>query len=393
VKLALRRRRAEPLPGVTGTARVERDRTALAHRVHRGDIVVVDEIDLDRATAEALISRGVGAVVNVPPSTSGRYPNLGPGLLVAAGVPLVDSVGVEVFGRLRDGQPVRVDGPFVYDADGEVIAVGRAHDHDTVAADAAAAAAGLAAQLEAFAADTAEFLRRDPDLLDGADTPELAISFAGRHAVVVVSGPDTAEQLAGLHRYLRERRPVLIGVEKGVSELRAAGLRPDVALVDNPDGLDEDALRSAGEIVARVDPMADPWPLWRVQDLGLPAHLFRTAAAAEDAALLLADRGGAEVIVTVGLRTDLVGTLDRGRGRLASSFLTRLRAGARTVDARAALLLYGPRLSRCWLFALLLAGLGALFAAVAISPAEPIYAHWLSGHWQHLARWVHRRLR
>lgn len=392
MKLALRRRAAEPLPGVSGVARVDRDLKALVHRLHPGDVAVVDAIDLDRATVESLLSRRIGAVVNVSPSTSGRYPNLGPGLLVAAGVPLVDAVGPELFARVRDGQQVRLDGWTLFNGDGEVIGVGREHDLDTIASDAVAAATGLSAQLEAFAADTAEFLRRDPDLLDGADTPELQTTFTGRHALVVVGGSDTVDQLKSLRRYLRERRPVLIGVERGVADLRAAGLRPDIAVVDNPDALDEDALRSAGEIVARVDPIADPWPLWRVQDLGLPAHLFRTAAAAEDAAVLLADRAGAEVIVTVGLRTDLVGTLDRGRGRLASSFLTRLRAGARTVDANAALLLYGQRLPRRWLVAMLAAGFAALGAAVAISPAEPIYAHFLSVHWHALARWAHRSL-
>lgn len=392
MKLALRRKRADQLPGISGVARLDRSTGALASRLRTGEVAVIDHLDLDRAAAEALLARGVAAVVNVSASTSGRYPNLGPGLLVAAGVPLVDSVGSELFGVLRDGDQVRVCADSIFDRAGNLIAQGFEQTSASVAAQHADARAGLAAQLEAFAADTAEFLRRDPDLLDGPDAPELDVSFTRRHALIVAGEQSAAEEFSALRAYRRERQPVIIGVDAGLELLRAAGVRADVAVLTSPQDLDPEALRGAGEIVVRIDPNADPWALWSVQELGLSAKVFRTAVSSEDAAVLLASEAGAEVVVTAGIRTDLVGLLDRGRGRLASSFLTGLRAGTRIVDAAAAASLYRQRIGRSAVVLLLLCASTALAAAIAISPAEPIYAHWLGVHAHQLVRFWHRKL-
>src|SRR5258708_27348056 len=73
----LHRRRAEPLPGVIGVARVSRQAREVATRIAPGEIAVLDEVDLDRDGARALVARQVAAVVNVAPSISGRYPALG----------------------------------------------------------------------------------------------------------------------------------------------------------------------------------------------------------------------------------------------------------------------------------------------------------------------------
>lgn len=349
---------------------------------------MIDQIDLDRAAAEALLARGVAAVVNVSPSTSGRYPNLGPALVVAAGVPLVDSVGGAVFGQVRDGEPVRLFEGVLYDREGAVLAEGQELTQQAVASAHQAARAGLGVQLEAFAADTAEFLRRDPDLLDGPDAPALHVSLVGRHALVVTATPDTAAQLKALRGYRKDRHPALIAVDGGAAVLAEAGLRPDVVVLTDADDADPELLRRAGEIVVKVDPNADPWALWQVQDLGLQAKVFRTAVSAADAAVLLAAEARADVVVTVGVASDLVGLLDGGRGRLASSFLTGLRAGARVVDARVAVLLYTARIKLVTVALLLVAGVAAVAAAVTISPAEPVYAHWFSTHWHQIVQLV-----
>src|ERR1700753_2767448 len=64
-------------PGVVGTARVDRDIDRLLRRVCPGDIAVLDVLDLDRITADALVDAEIAAVINASPSVSGRYPNLG----------------------------------------------------------------------------------------------------------------------------------------------------------------------------------------------------------------------------------------------------------------------------------------------------------------------------
>src|SRR5206468_7431464 len=111
-------------------------------------------VDLDRVSADALVACGVAAVVNAAPSISGRYPTLGPQVLVAAGIPLVDGVGSEVFTRVREGTSVRLHEGALLAADGTVLARGQVQDAVTVAEAMAAARSGLATQLEAFAAHT-----------------------------------------------------------------------------------------------------------------------------------------------------------------------------------------------------------------------------------------------
>src|ERR1700712_3829248 len=112
MKLLSRQSRA--LPGVTGVARVSRRSGTLLNKLNDGDIVVIDHIDIDRSTADALVKAGVTAVINAAPSISGRYPNLGPEILVASGVILVDEVGEKIFTRLKDGAKIRLDGASVY---------------------------------------------------------------------------------------------------------------------------------------------------------------------------------------------------------------------------------------------------------------------------------------
>src|SRR6202008_1153881 len=118
---ALLSRTASPRPGITGTARVDRDIDRLLRRVGPGDIAVIDALDLDRITADALVEANVAAVVNASPSISGRYPNLGPEVLVANGVILIDDTGQEVFKKVRDGARVRVNDGALYSGDRRLI--------------------------------------------------------------------------------------------------------------------------------------------------------------------------------------------------------------------------------------------------------------------------------
>src|SRR5215213_5562666 len=90
----LRRGRAQDAgPGVSGTVRLDRRTKNLTKRLQPGDIAVIDHVDIDRVSADALVGCKVAAVVNAAPSISGRYPNLGPEILINAGIPLLDDVG------------------------------------------------------------------------------------------------------------------------------------------------------------------------------------------------------------------------------------------------------------------------------------------------------------
>src|SRR5688500_9374870 len=119
-----RQRTVDGLPGVTGTARLDRRTNPLLRRLRAGDNAVIDHLDLDRSTAEALMDRGVAAVVNASPFISGRYPNLGPELLTRSGVVLLDNVGAEVFTKVSDGATVRLHEGRLY-VDDEAVLTGR----------------------------------------------------------------------------------------------------------------------------------------------------------------------------------------------------------------------------------------------------------------------------
>lgn len=357
------------LPGVGGTARVERRTRALLPRLRPGDIAVIDQIDLDRTTAQGLIDAGVAAVLNRSVFLSGRYPALGPSMLAEAGLVLVESLeGVD---RLRDGVRVRVHDELVY-VDDEPVAMGREVDRAVLAAEMEQARSGLSTQLQTFTHNSAELLRREESLLlHGEGLPRLGTRVAGRPVVVVVEGQDLAAELRAIRAFVRERRPVLIGVDGGADVLRRAGHRADVVVMGigahDADPPSAAALREASDVVVRVE-HGHRRPVEHLERLGVRAARVETSVSTEDVALLLADAAQASVIVGVGSHATLDDFLDRQRAGLASTYLTRLRVGQRLVDASAVPTLYSGRLRPRHLLLTLLVGLVALAAALAVTP-------------------------
>jgi uncharacterized membrane-anchored protein len=387
MKLAtLRRRRGDvPLPGVIGPARVDRRTASLVKRLRPGDIAVLDHVDLDRASAEALVAARVAAVVNASPSISGRYPNLGPEIIAAADIPILDEVGPDVFGAIKDGSRVRLDGDTLHAGD-HVVAKGVPQNAETVAARLLDAKAGMSTQLEAFAATTIEFMKRERALLlDGAGIPEISTPLAGRHVLVVVRGYDHAEDLAALRHYIREYKPVLVGVDGGADALLEAGHRPDL-IVGNPELIGNDALRSGAELVVHAPPDGEPEGLERVQDLGIHPVLFASGGTSEDAALLLADERGAALIVAAGTKATLLEFLDEGAA-MASAVLARLRLGGKLVDATAVTRLHRPRISAGTLWLLVAAAVVAAVTVLAVSSAGRPYLADVTGWWSALVSW------
>jgi uncharacterized membrane-anchored protein len=387
MKLALRRRAATPLPGVHGIARLDRRTKNLLPRLRPGDIAVIDHGDLDRVTADALVAARVGAVVNASPSISGRYPNLGPEIVVAAGVPLLDGVGPDVFAAVKDGGMLRLDGDTLYEGE-EAVAKGDEQTVETVAALLLDAKAGLAAQLEAFAANTMEYMKRERALLlDGVGVPEIRTRLEGRHALVVARGYDYRADLVALRHYIREFKPVLVGVDGGADALVEAGYRPDL-VVGDMDAVSDQVLRSGAEVVVHAYPDGRASGLERVQDLGVDAITFPAAGTSEDIALLLADAKGAQLIVAVGAHATLLEFLDKDRAGMASTFLTRLRVGGKLVDAKGVVRLHRSRISGWSLFVLVLAALVAVGAVLSVSTDGRTYLALLAGWWDGAVSWV-----
>ena len=387
--MTLRRRAPhEPdLPGVRGTLRIDGRTKLLTKRLRSGDIAVIDHQDIDKVSAEALLACRPAAVLNAASSITGRYPNLGPEILVDAGVPLVDNVGKDVMLELKDGQSARLDGDTLYIGD-VVVAKGTLFDRDIVAAAMTDARAGLAVQLEAFAANTMEYLRRERELLlDGVGVPDITTVLDGRHALVVVRGYHYKDDLQMLRSYIREYRPILIGVDGGADALLEAGHRPHL-IVGDMDSVSDATLRCGAEIVVHAYRDGRAPGLERVRKLGLDAVVFPATGTSEDVAMLLADDKGASLIVTVGTHATLVEFLDKGRSGMASTFLTRLRVGGKLVDAKGVSRLYRSRISNLSLGFMLLVGLFALFVALASTPAGTTMFQLVAARWDDAWSWI-----
>jgi uncharacterized membrane-anchored protein len=374
-----RTRNAEPNK-VVGTARLDRRTKRLVGRLRPGDIAVIDHVDLDRVAADSLVAVGVAAVLNAKPSVSGRYPNLGPEVLVAAGIPLLDDLGEGIFDRVREGDVVRIEGNTVF-VGGEPVAHGALQDTESVAKAMADAREGLSVQLEAFAANTMDYLRQERDLLlDGVGVPEIQTQIQGRHCLIVVRGYDYKADLDVLRPYIREYKPVLIGVDGGADALVEAGYTPDM-IIGDMDSVTDDVLRCGAEVIVHAYPDGRAPGLPRVTGLGVEAITFPAAATSEDLAMLLADEKGASLLVAVGTHATLVEFLDKGRGGMASTFLTRLKVGGKLVDAKGVSRLYRQSISGSSLLLLVLSAVAAMASAVAVSTVGKAYLGVVSEWW------------
>ncbi|WP_106537299.1 putative cytokinetic ring protein SteA [Haloactinopolyspora alba] len=387
----LRRRRPDDLPGVTGVVRLDHRTKNLTKRLKPGEIGVIDHLDLDRVSAEALVACEAGAVVNVRPSVSGRYPNLGPDIIVQAGIPLVDDVGPDLFSTVHEGERLRVNGDTIYrdGSDGsEVVGTGIRHDHDSLATLMGAAREGLSSQLEAFAANTMEFLKRERELLlDGVGVPQIRSDLEGRHVLIVVRGYDYKEDLTALRPYIREYNPVLIGVDGGADALLEVGLSPDM-IVGDMDSVSDDALSSGAELVVHAYRDGRAPGLGRLERMGLSGVPFEATGTSEDIAMLLADDKGATLIVAVGTHATLVEFLDKGRSGMASTFLTRLRVGSKLVDAKGVSRLYHSRIPAWMLAIFVIAGIAAVAAALYSTPTGSAYLDIFGSWWDRFYFWV-----
>jgi uncharacterized membrane-anchored protein len=386
-------RNTATLPGINGVARVDRRTRELLRRISPGDIVVLDQLDLDRATADALVDAEVAGVVNVSPSISGRFPNLGPEILVAAGIPLIDSVGGEVLRTVKDGTKLRLLEGAVYVGERKV-ASGIEQTRESIADQMIEAKAGMSTQLEAFSANTIEFLRRERTLiLDGVGVPEVRIPLRDRHVLVVASGNGHAEDLKKLKKYIAEHRPVLVGVDAGADTLRAQGYTPDI-IVGDPQGIGTETLKCGGEVVVPAQPDGHAPGVERIQDLGIGAVTFPASGNSEDLALLLADAHEASLVVTVGFHATLREFLDQGRsGSNPSTFLTRLKLGAKLVDGRAVATLHRNRVSVGAVVLLALTAIAVVIAALLVSDVGSVYLDWFHSTWNSFASWVMGLLR
>jgi len=357
-----------PVAEVAGIARLGKKTKHLVKRLRPGDIAIIDHRDLDRVSGEDLVACGVAGVVNCAPSSSGRYPNMGPLLVVEAGIPLVDAPGADLFERLHDGDPIVLRGGEVWRR-GELLWRGERQELARVRAATEQRRREIGAALEAFAANTVQYMLEEQDLLSGKIAlPHFDTDFRDKPVLIVVRGVDHKRDLKALRHYIRDVKPVLVGVDGGADALLDEGFRPDM-IVGDMDSATERTLRCGAELV--VHAYADGRAPGRdhLDALGLPYKVVPAPGTSQDIAMLIAAEKGAQLIVSVGSHFNLVEFLDKNRRGMASTFLTRLRVGEILVDAKGVSRLYRPAPGVGPVLLLLATGLAALVAVVLATPA------------------------
>jgi uncharacterized membrane-anchored protein len=361
---------ATPPPDVPikGSARLGRRTKELVRRLVPGDVAIIDHADLDRIAAEDLVASGARAVVNVAPFSTGRYPNAGPLVLAQAGVRLIDAPAAPLFEELRDGDPVVITGGEVR-RNGTVLAAGRELAELELAAQLDSQRERIDDALAAFAENTMARLREEGELLAGKlDLPPTRTRFRDRHALIVVRGTTHRKDLRALRAYIRDVRPVLVGVDGGADAILEEGLKPDVVLGDMDSASDE-ALRCGAELIVHASPDGRAPGTERLERLGLRHQAIRSVGTSQDAAMLLAHEKGAGLIVSVGAHFNLLEFLDRSRAGMSSTFLTRLRIGELLVDAKGVSRLYNPGVSPPQLSLFLAVSLILLVIVILNTPA------------------------
>jgi uncharacterized membrane-anchored protein len=336
-----RRNGARGGTAVEGAVRLGERTKHLVKRLRPGEIAVIDHEDIDRIAAEELIAAGVVAVLNASPSSTGRYPNAGPLMLTRAGVRLLDAPGAGLFELLKDGEVVRVEGGAVSRL-GKEIAHGRQLDAEELESELQEQRERIDEALAEFAENTVAHVRQETDLLTGDIAfPPTRARFRDRHVLIVVRGDRHRRDLKALRAYIRDVRPLIVAVDGGADGVLEAGLKPDL-IVGDMDSASDSALRCGAELIVHAYPDGRAPGHERLREAGLAHTILPAAGTSEDVAMLMAHEKGAALIVSVGAHFNLVEFLDRKRGGMSSTFLTRLRIGERLVDAKGVSRLYRP---------------------------------------------------
>ena len=352
---------------MTGRVRLGKRTKELVKRLVPGEIAVIDHRDIDRVSGEDLVAAGVTAVINQAASSTGTYPNMGPVVVAQAGIHLVDEVDADLFKVLHDGDTVELRGGEIRKAC-TTVARGNVRDPQSVRDAHERHREEIGEALRAFAQNTVEHMVAEEDLLSGKlELPRFDTDFRDRHVLIVVRGVHHRRDLRALKPYIRDVRPVLVGVDGGANAILEEGLRPDM-IVGDMDSATEETLASGAELVVHAYANGKAPGRERLQELDLPHKVVPAPGTSQDVAMLIAAEKGAELIVSVGSQFNLVEFMDKSRRGMSSTFLTRLRLGEKLVDAKGVSRLYRPRPGTGPVFGILGVGVAAFAVVVLTTP-------------------------
>ena len=355
-----------------GRARLDKKTKDLVKRIKSTDVAVIDHSDVDQVSAESLIETGVEVVINADKSSTGRYPNTGPFILCSAGIHLVDNVGKKIFDLIDDGDEIEIDHGKIF-RNGKVIASGDVKNLIIIKEELERSKATISDEIEKFAINTLDYVKKERELiLETPEMPDITTKISGRHVLVVVRGYDYKADLQALKPYIKEMRPILIGVDGGADAIRAEGFKAYI-IIGDMDIVTDETLKPGSELIVHGDMGGEAPGKHRLDKLDLMSTVFKAACTSEDLAMLLSYELGAELIVAVGTHGHLIEFLDKGREGMSSTFLVRLKVGDRLVDAKGVNQLYraSPRYS--YLIGMILAALTTVTVVILQAPLVRLY--------------------
>jgi len=323
-----------------------------------------------------LVQKKVKAVINFSSSISGKYPNLGPKILVDSGIPLIDEANEDMWEKAQEGDEIEIYGGNIYKGQ-EKIGSGEILDINKINEKIDSTYKNLDEELDKFVQNTLHYAQKEKGLITGkVKIPEIDTSIKGRHVLVVVRGQKYKEDLKTIISYIKEVKPVIISVDGGADAITEFGFKPDL-IIGDMDSVSDEALKSEAELIVHAYPDGRAPGLERIKYLGLSSKLFSAPGTSEDIAMLLAFEKGANLIVALGTHSNMIDFLEKGRKGMASTFLVRLKVGTRLVDARGVSQLYQGKLKKSLLVSLIIAALIPMIVLILFSPTIQHILHLL----------------
>ncbi|MCX7832335.1 MAG: putative cytokinetic ring protein SteA [Actinobacteria bacterium] len=357
---------------IRGIAGKDRKTKNLIKRIGPKHIAFIDHEDVDRVSAEGLVSTGTKAVVNASSFSTGTYPNQGPGILLRAGIHLIEDIGESAFERIVEGEEVLIVDDKVYQG-GKLVAVGNVLSEEELEKRLENARKNIDKELIAFAENTVEYIKKERKLLfEDLEIPKIKTNLKDKSCLVVVRGHDYQEDINALRIFIENEKPIIIAVDGAADLLFENRISPDI-IIGDMDSVSEESLKKVRDVIVhsyidgRAPGLSKALAARRAEDV----KLFKFQGTSEDAALVLAYELGASLIVLVGSHTNLIDFLDKGRKGMASTFLTRLRVGDRLIDAKGVSKIYKSHAKPHHLFIFLLVILALFILTISLSsPAK-----------------------
>ena len=344
---------------VQAPIKVDRKTKRLAKRLTGREIAVINHVDIDEVAANSLVEGKIKLVINASESISGRYPNKGPGILTENNILIIDNVGEELFHNLAEGQIIEVIDGNIY-RDGELLGSGEVLDKQQVSEKLKKAYENLSVELDRFIDNTIDYAKKEKGFILGeVEIPHVKTNYANKHVLIVVRGQDYKQDLSTIISYIEEMKPILVGVDGGADALLEFGYTPDV-IVGDMDSVSDEALKKAKEII--VHAYTD-------------AIVFPAPGTSEDIAMLIAYEYKAELIVALGTHSNMIDFLEKGRKGMASTFLVRLKIGAKLIDAKGVNLLYRSKLKMKYIWALIATALFPILIIASFTPSVKQFMH------------------